>query len=158
MTVRSTVGAALFVTLTALVPSAGSAQIPDDVIPLQTVISETNRFRAEYADHFNRKDVAGLMTLYAADASFTAEDGTSYTGQEAIKGYFTQMAATMPHIVITSESLLSFGGTAIDMGTITMHPPGGGEAKVRYLAVLRRERGGAGNWDLVRVARTAVTN
>jgi hypothetical protein len=52
---------------------------------------------------------------------------------------------------------LSFGGTAVDMGTITMHPPGGGEQKSRYLAVLRREMGGAGNWDLVRVARTAMT-
>ena len=157
MTIRSTAGAALFLTLSALVPSTASAQIPDSVIPLQTVVSETNRFRAEYADHFNKKDVAGLMTLYAADAIFTAEDGTRYTGAEAITAYFTKMAATMPHIVVTSESLLSYGGTAIDMGTITMHPPGGGEHKSRYLAVLRRELGGAGNWDLVRVARTPVT-
>lgn len=157
MTNRSIAMGALLLMLASAAPSALRAQIPDSVIPLQTVISEMNRFRAEYADHFNRKDVAGLMTMYAADAIFTAEDGTRYTGQEAIKGYFTQMAATMPHIVVTTESLLSFGGTAIDMGTITMHPPGGGEVKSRYLAVLRRELGGAGNWDLVRVARTAVT-
>lgn len=156
MTIRSTAGAALL-TLALVVPTTASAQIPDSVIPLQTVVSETNRFRAEYATHFNNKDVAGLMTMYAADAIFTAEDGTRYTGREAIKEYFAKMAATMPHIVVTSESLLSFGGTAIDMGTITMHPPGGGEHKSRYLAVLRRELGGAGNWDLVRVARTAVT-
>ena len=157
MTIRSTAGAALFVTLAFVVPSTASAQIPDSVIPLQTVVSETNRFRAEYADHFNKKDIAGLLSMYAADAIFTAADGTRYTGRDAIKEYFTKMAATMPHIVVTSESLLSFGGTAIDMGTITMHPPGGGEHKSRYLAVLRRELGGAGNWDLVRVARTAVT-
>ena len=156
MTIRSTAGAALL-TLALVVPSTASAQIPDSVIPLQTVVSETNRFRAEYATHFNNKDVAGLMTMYAADAIFTAEDGTSYKGRDAIKEYFTKMSASMPHIVVTSESLLSFGGTAIDMGTITMHPPGGGEHKSRYLAVLRRELGGAGNWDLVRVARTAVT-
>ena len=157
MTIRSAAGAALFVTLAFVVPSTASAQIPDSVIPLQTVVSETNRFRAEYADRFNKKDVAGLMTMYAADAIFTAEDGTRYSGAEAITAYFTKMAATMPHIVVTSESLLSYGGTAIDMGTITMHPPGGGEHKSRYLAVLRRELGGAGNWDLVRVARTPVT-
>ena len=157
MRFRPGAAAALLSTLAFVVPSTASAQIPDDVIPLQTVISETNRFRAEYADHFNKKDVAGLMTLYAADAIFTAEGGTRYTGQEEIKAYFTAMAATMPHIVVTSESLLSYGGTAIDMGTITMHPPGGGEHKSRYLAVLRRELGGAGNWDLVRVARTPVT-
>ena len=157
MTLRSTAAAALFVTLALTVPSLASAQIPDSVIPLQTVISETNRFRAEYADHFNKKDVAGLMTLYAADAIFTAEDGTRYTGKEAISAYFTKMVPTMPHIVVTSESLLSYGGTAIDMGTITMHPPAGGEMKSRYLAVLRRELGGAGNWDLIRVARTPVT-
>ncbi len=156
MTIRSTAGAALL-TLALVVPSTASAQIPDSVIPLQTVVSETNRFRAEYADHFNKKDIAGLLTLYAADAIFTAEDGTRYTGKAEIQAYFTKMGATMPHIVVTSESLLSFGATAIDMGTITMHPPGGGEHKSRYLAVLRRELGGAGNWDLIRVARTPVT-
>lgn len=157
MIYRFSAAAALLVTLASVAPSTASAQIPDDMIPLQTVISETNRFRAEYADHFNKKDVAGLMTLYAADAIFTAEGGTRYTGQAEITAYFTAMAATMPHIVVTSEGLLSYGGTAIDMGTITMHPPGGGEVKSRYLAVLRRELGGAGNWDLVRVARTPVT-
>jgi len=157
MTLRSTAAAALFVTLAFSMPSTASAQIPDSVIPLQTVISETNRFRAEYADHFNKKDVAGLMTLYAADAIFTAEDGTQYSGKAAISAYFTKMVSTMPHIVVTSESLLSYGGTAIDMGTITMHPPAGGEMKSRYLAVLRRELGGGGNWDLIRVARTPVT-
>jgi len=157
MTFRSTAAAALLFALGSVVPTVARAQIPDSVIPLQTVISETNRFRAEYADHFNKKDVAGLMTLYAADAIFTAEGGTRYTGREAITAYFTTLVPTMPHIVVTSESLLSYGGTAIDMGTITMHPPGGGEVKSRYLAVLRRELGGGGNWDLVRVARTPVT-
>jgi uncharacterized protein (TIGR02246 family) len=156
MTNRSR-AAGLLLLLASAVPSVARAQIPDSTIPLQTVISETNRFRAEYADYFNKKDVAGLMTLYAADAIFTAENGTRYTGREEIKAYFTAMAATMPHIVVTSEGMLSYGATAIDMGTITMHPPGGGEVKSRYLAVLRRERGGAGNWDLVRVARTPVT-
>jgi uncharacterized protein (TIGR02246 family) len=156
MTNRSRV-AGLLLLLASAVPSVARAQIPDSTIPLQTVISETNRFRAEYADYFNKKDIAGLMTMYAANAIFTAENGTRYTGQEEIKAYFTAMAATMPHIVITSEGMLSYGATAIDMGTITMHPPGGGEVKSRYMAVLRRERGGAGNWDLVRVARTPVT-
>jgi uncharacterized protein (TIGR02246 family) len=156
MTNRSRATAGLLLLLASAVPSVARAQIPDSTIPLQTVISETNRFRAEYADYFNKKDIAGLMTLYAADAIFTAEGGTRYTGQEEIKAYFTAMAATMPHIVVTSENLLSYGGTAIDMGTITMHPPAGGEVKSRYLAVLRRERGGAGNWDLVRVVRTPV--
>ncbi|HMU61457.1 MAG TPA: nuclear transport factor 2 family protein [Gemmatimonadales bacterium] len=152
-----TCAAGLLLLLASVVPSVARAQIPDSTIPLQTVISETNRFRAEYADYFNKKDIAGLMTMYASNAIFTAEDGTRYTGQAEIKAYFTSMAATMPHIVITSESLLSYGATAIDMGTLTMHPPGGGEVKSRYLAVLRRERGGAGNWDLVRVSRTPVT-
>jgi len=156
MTNRSRATAGLLLLLASAVPSVARAQIPDSTIPLQTVISETNRFRAEYADYFNKKDIAGLMTLYAADAIFTAEGGTRYTGQEEIKAYFTAMAATMPHIVVTSENLLSYGATAIDMGTITMHPPAGGEVKSRYLAVLRRERGGAGNWDLVRVVRTPV--
>jgi len=157
MTARFGAAALLLLALVSVMPSTASAQIPDSVIPLQTVVSETNRFRAEYADYFNKKDIAGLATMYAPDAIFTAEDGTRYSGVEAIKAYFTKLAPTMPHIVVTSESLLSFGGTAIDMGTITMHPPGGGETKSRYLAVLRRERGGGGNWDLVRVARTPVT-
>lgn len=157
MTFRFGAAAPLLLTLAFVVPSTASAQIPDSVIPLQTVVSETNRFRVEYADHFNKKDVAGLVSMYAADAIFTAEDGTRYSGREAIAAYFTKMVPTMPHIVVTSESLLSYGATAIDMGTITMHPPGGGEVKSRYLAVLRRELGGAGNWDLVRVARTPMS-
>ena len=157
MRIRSYAVGALFLLVASAMPSVASAQIPDSVIPLQTVISETNRFRAEYAEYYNNKDVAGLMTLYAANAILTGEDGTTYTGKDAIKAYFTKTATTMPHIVITSESLLSYGGTAIDMGTITAHPAGGGEVKSRYIAVLRRELGGGGNWDLVRVARTPVT-
>jgi hypothetical protein len=54
-----------------VVPSLARAQIPDSAIPLQTVINETNRFRAEYADSYNAKDVMALTAMYAPDAIVT---------------------------------------------------------------------------------------
>lgn len=154
MKLRSAAAAALFVTLAFAVPSTATAQIPDSVVPLQTVISETNRFQAEYAEYYNKKDVPALVAMYAPDAIFTAENGTVYVGRDAIQAAFTKMASTFPHIVIQSDSMIAFGSTAIDMGTITMHPAAGGEHKSRYLAVLRRS---LGEWKLIRVARTPVT-
>jgi ketosteroid isomerase-like protein len=154
MTFRSSAAAALFVTLAFVVPSMASAQIPDSMIPLQTVISETNRFRVEYAEYYNKKDVTALVGMYAPNAIVTLEGGDTYVGLEAIKAALTRLAPTFPHIIIKSDSLVAYGHTVVDVGTTTMHPQGGGELTSRYLAVLRR---GSQGWKVVRVSLVPVT-
>jgi ketosteroid isomerase-like protein len=153
MTFRPSAAAALLSTLAFLAPSAASAQIPDSVIPLQTVQSEMNRFRVEYAEYYNAKNVAALVAMYAPDAIVTIEDGTTYVGQEALRAGLTKMAPTSPHIVIRSDSLVAFGSTAVDVGTTTKHPQGGGESTSRYLVVLRRKMG---VWTIVRLSVVGV--
>jgi len=150
MRFRPSAAAALLVTLAAGAPSIAHAQIPDSTIPLQTVISETYRYRIEYAENYNKKDVAALAAMYAPDAIVTTEDGMTYVGLPAITAALTKMAPTFPHLIITSDSLVAFGRTAIDVGTSTMHPQGGGELKSHYLAVLRR--GTDRQWKLIRLS------
>jgi uncharacterized protein (TIGR02246 family) len=154
MAFRPSAAAALLLALSSVAPSMASAQIPDSVIPLQTVISETYRFRIEYAENYNKKDVPALAAMYAPDAIITTEDGSTYMGQAAIAAALTKMAPTFPHIVITSDSLVAFGRTAIDVGTTTMHPQAGGELKSHYLAVLRR--GTDRQWKILRLSVVSV--
>ncbi len=69
-------------------------------------------------------------------------------GKAAIKAYFTNGAPNFPHMVIKSDSLVAYGQTAVDVGTVTLHPKEGGELVNRYLVVLRRTYQA---WHVVRV-------
>jgi len=135
-------------------PGAAAAQIPDSVVPLRTVINEVNQFRSEYAEYYNAKDADKLAAMYDANAVVILDTGEQVTGIAAIKAHMTKMAPNWPHIVITSDTLIAYGPTAIDVGTTKMHPAGGGEMVGKYLVVLRRH---LGVWKLVRVAVTPVT-
>jgi ketosteroid isomerase-like protein len=153
MRFRPRIAVALLSTLAIVVPSVARAQIPENAIPLQTLTTETNRFRIEYAENFNKKDVPALVAMYAPDAIITFEDGTTHIGEGAIRAVLTKRAPTFPHLVITSENMVSFGHTAIDVGTSTVHPQEGGEMTSRYLVVLRRERN---VWKILRLSLVAV--
>lgn len=135
-------------------PAAAHAQIPDSMIPLRTVQTELNTFRAEYADNYNKKNAAALAGMYAEDAVFIAADGSVVSGKKAIGEMLAKDAPTFGHVVITSEMISAYGSTGIDVGTSTLHPTGGGEQKSRYLVVLRRQMG---TWSIVRVSITPIT-
>jgi ketosteroid isomerase-like protein len=137
----------------ALAPTVATAQIEEPRIPLQTKLSELNRFRVEYAETFNKKDGAALSALWADDGMFTDVDGKTYKGIDQIRQWYTGGAASFPHMVIESDSLSIYGNTAVDMGTTKLHPAGGGEQVARYIVVLRR---GLNGWKLVRAAVTPV--
>jgi ketosteroid isomerase-like protein len=137
----------------ALAPSVASAQIEEPRIPLQTKMSELNRFRTEYAENWNSKNVNALVGMYSADVMVNDADGRVYTGHDAVKGWFTERQANMPHMVIESDSLAIYGNTAVDMGTSKMHPAGAAEQVARYIVVLRRNMNG---WKIVRAAITPV--
>lgn len=138
----------------ALAPTVASAQIEEPRIPLQTKLSEINRFRVEYAETFNKKDVAALTAMWSEDAMFIDVDGSTHKGIAAVREWYTQRQASLPHLVLQSDSLAVYGNTAVDMGTAKTHPAAGGEQVARYLAVLRRNMNG---WKLVRVSNTPVT-
>ena len=137
----------------ALAPSVASAQIEEPRIPLQTKMSELNRFRTEYAEYWNSKNVDAMVAMWSNDAMFNDGDGAVYKGSDAVKKWYTDRAANMPHLVLTSDSLAIYGNTAVDMGTSRMHPPGAAEMVARYLVVLRR---GMNGWKVVRAAITPV--
>jgi len=138
MTARFGALTVLSLALTAMVPGLASAQIPDDAIPLPTIRSETNTFRAEYAEYFNNKEISRLVAMYAPDAIVTNERGETFVGRAAIQAAFARDSATLPHMILKSDSLIGYGRTAIDVGTVTMHPKAGGEVKGKYLVVLRK--------------------
>jgi ketosteroid isomerase-like protein len=147
--------AASLLTLVLAVPAMAHAQIPDSAIPLRTVMDEMNTFRTKYAEDYNKKDAAILAQDYTSDAIVTTETGETLVGLDAIKAYLTKMAPTFPHIVITSENVVAYGHTAIDVGTVKMHPASGGELTRRYLVVLRRGLQ-KGDWKIVRLSLTPV--
>lgn len=137
----------------ALAPTVASAQIEEPRIPLQTKLSELNRFRVEYAENWNKKDANALVAMWADDAMFNDGDGMTYSGRAAVQKWYNDRAGAMPHLVLESDSLSIYGNTAVDMGTSKMHPAGGGEQVARYLVVLRRNMNG---WKVVRAAITPV--
>ena len=137
----------------ALAPTVASAQIEEPRIPLQTKLSELNRFRTEYAEYWNTKNVNALVGMYSADVMVNDADGRVYKGSDAVKGWFAEREGNMPHLVIESDSLAIYGNTAVDMGTSKMHPAGAAEMVARYIVVLRRNMSG---WKIVRSAITPV--
>lgn len=134
-------------------PSAAHAQIDSGLVPLKTAIAEIYSLRVAYADAYNNKDAAALAAMYTADAIWTDEMGHVVKGGDAIKQRLTADAPTFPHMVITPDTLRVFGNTAVDQGTVTMHPAAGGEMIARYLVVLRRDRNG---WKLASAVNVSV--
>jgi ketosteroid isomerase-like protein len=139
----------------ALAPTVATAQIEEPRIPLQTKMSELNRFRVEYAEYWNKKDVPALVAMWSEDVVFYDVDGQSYRGRDQVRKWYTDRSANMPHLVLESDSMTVYGNTAVDLGTSKMHPAGGGEQVARYLVVLRRNMNG---WKLVRAALTPVVS
>lgn len=148
---RSTV-AFLFV-LASAAPSVASAQIEEGRIPLQTALTELFRFRESYGETYNRKDTAALTAMFDVDAIMINDAGVVFKGRAAIGKLIADGAATQPHMVIQSDSLRVYGNTAVDVGTLRLHPAGSPEVVTRYMVVLRR---GFNEWKLVYVANTPV--
>jgi ketosteroid isomerase-like protein len=144
----------LVLTLALATPAIARAQIEEPRIPLQTKTSELNRFRTEYAENFNKKDVAAVVAMYSSDIIVVEPTGNVIKGIDAVRAWFTQGAANLPHLVIESDSMAVYGNTAVDMGTAKQHPSGGGEMVARYMVVLRRDMNG---WKIVRLINTPVT-
>lgn len=135
-------------------PVVARAQIEEPRIPLQTKVSELNRFRVEYAENFNKKDIAAVVGMYSNDIIVVEPTGNVIKGLDAVRAWFTAGAANLPHLVIESDSMAVYGNTAVDVGTAKQHPAAGGEMVARYIVVLRRDMNG---WKIVRLINTPVT-
>ncbi|MEP7325086.1 MAG: nuclear transport factor 2 family protein [Gemmatimonadota bacterium] len=130
------------------------AQIEEPRIPLQTKMSELTRFRTEYAENFNKKDINAVVAMYSRDVIVVEPTGNVIKGIDGVRAWFTQGAANLPHLVIESDSMTVYGNTAVDVGTAKQHPAAGGEMVARYIVVLRRDLNG---WKIVRLINTPVT-
>ncbi|HEX6616485.1 MAG TPA: nuclear transport factor 2 family protein [Gemmatimonadales bacterium] len=122
-------------------------------IPLRTVIDQLNSVRSSYMDAFNRKDASGVAAFYLDEAIVTRPDGSRLMGGKEIGEALKAEAANWPHLVLTSDTVRVYGGTAIDFGTAKMHPADGGEQVSHYTAILRR---GLKGWKIAALSQVAV--
>ena len=152
MSLRVRSAAALLFVLAGSAPTVVGAQIEEGRIPLQTAMTELFRFREAYAESYNSKNVAAVSAMYDTSAVVILANGTMLKGRVAINKSLTD-AAPLPHMVIESDSIRVFGNTAIDVGTLKMHPSGAPEIVTRYIVVLRR---GFNEWKLVYASQTPV--
>jgi uncharacterized protein (TIGR02246 family) len=137
-------------TLGLATPAIVAAQgVEEPRIPLRTALMELNTLRTEYAEAFNRKDAAAVASVYSSDAVIIDGRGARVSGADAIRQYIDARASEGGHMVLASDSVRVYGNTAVDVGTVTIHPEGGGEAVADYMAVSRR---GMTGWKLVSVA------
>ena len=135
-------------------PLAASAQgVETPRLPLRTVIDELNSTRASYAEAFNAKNASAVTAFYLPEAILILPDGSQIVGATAIAQRMQQDAPTWPHMVLASDTVRVYGGTALDFGTITTHSKDGGEEMSRYMAVLRR---GVRGWKVASVAQVLV--
>ncbi|HEU5049673.1 MAG TPA: nuclear transport factor 2 family protein [Gemmatimonadales bacterium] len=131
-----------------LIPSLAAAQgIEPDRQRLRTALDDIRTLRTEYAEAFNNKDAAAVSAMYADDGVIIQPDGSMLSGEQ-IRTAMAEQASTWPHTVVASDTVRVYGSTAVDIGTITNHPAGGGESKQRYVAVLRR---GMRGWKVAHV-------
>jgi ketosteroid isomerase-like protein len=144
----------LVLALALATPVVARAQIEEPRIPLQTKLSELNRFRIEYAENYNKKDVAAVVGMYSSDVIIIDPAGAVTKGLDQLRTAMTAGVANWPHLVIESDSMAVYGNTAVDVGTAKTHPAAGGENVTRYLVVMRRDMNG---WKLVRLISTPVT-
>ena len=117
------------------------------------MIDELNSTRASYAEAFNAKDAAAVTAFYLPEAILIGPDGSQIMGAAAIGEMLKKDAPTWPHMVLESDTVRVYGGTAVDFGTVKTHPKAGGEEVSRYMAVLRR---GMSGWKLASVAQVPV--
>jgi uncharacterized protein (TIGR02246 family) len=135
-------------------PAIASGQgIPANHVPLSTTLGDIAKLRTGYAEAWNAKDAKTLNAMYLADATVIDADGSMVSGWKAIAKKNEDAAPNWPHTVITSQSVKVYGSTAVDVGTVAMHPADGGEMKYNYLVVLRH---GVHGWKLQNVAVSPI--
>lgn len=140
----------LLLALAVATPAALAAQgIPANAPALRTAMSDLATLRSTYVDAFNKKDAAAVTELYADDAVVIMEDGQMLNGGLEIRSAMAEQAPTWPHAVVESDTTRVYGGTAVDLGTWTVHPADGGEMKFRYVTILRR---GISGWKITHVS------
>jgi ketosteroid isomerase-like protein len=138
-----------------LATGAAAAQgVETPHLPLRTVIDELGSTRAQYAEAFNTKNAAAVAAFYLKEAIVIRPDGSQLMGAKAIADQLEKDAPNWPHMVLSSDTVRVYGGTALDFGTVKLHPESGGESESHYLAVLRK---GLKGWKIASVAQVPVT-
>jgi hypothetical protein len=53
-----------------------------------------NELAERYFEHIRARNLAGMLSLFADNASFDVPDGRSFAGESAIREWFTQLFTT----------------------------------------------------------------
>ncbi len=71
----------------------------------------------EFAEAFNRADIAGMQAMIAEDclleASHPAPGGTEYTGRESIVGYWQDLFQKSPQVHLEVEDIFGAGSHCV---------------------------------------------
>jgi ketosteroid isomerase-like protein len=126
---------------------AGSAATAADTAAI-------NQVATTWADGYNKKDVATVMSTYESDASELFSSGKLLKGTAAITAELTANSAQWAHLVITPVTPYQISGDmAVATGTTATHVPGPGGQTLTipgaYIVTLHKS---AGAWKLSSVA------
>jgi ketosteroid isomerase-like protein len=103
-----------------------------------TTRSEVDAINAEYVRAMAEHDVAGMISLYAEDASLFFSDTPVLQGSAAVAAFYEDEFKDGP-VAITFEStnILDGDGLVVDIGHYAMPSERG-----KYVVVFRRQRDG----------------
>ena len=136
-------------------PAIAAAQgIPEPHAPVPNAMRDLTALRASYEKAYNAKDVKVVDAMFAPDATMIGPDGSVSKGWAAIAKANEASASSWSHITLMSDGMTIYGSTAVDMGTMTIHPASGTDSRMRYMVVLRHDMHG---WKLLDGANVTVS-
>lgn len=128
------------------------------MMPAAEVDSIARRMRIEFAEWFAAGGEASTMVraMYAPDAIFSDELGTTHSGRAALEHAFSQMAPGS-QIEIRSFGALGSGDLLVDLGTyeVSFPVPNGERASANGRYMIAYQRMEDGTWKVVRQLTTA---
>lgn len=111
------------------------------------------RVNAQFAEAFNRGDVAAAVAVYSEDASILPPGSERITGRGSIRRFWQEaMDSGIRQVTLQTDDLVHDGGMAREIGSAMLRiQQEGGEATMataRYVVVWQRGRDGEWRWAI----------
>lgn len=108
-------------------------------------LTNTETVVSHFNDAFNRYDVDAIMALMTSDCVFEntspAPDGERYEGQEAVRGFWTQMFTSTPEANFETEEMIATEDRCIVRWRYTYATPDGTQGHIRGVDIFRTRDG-----------------
>jgi steroid delta-isomerase-like uncharacterized protein len=104
-------------------------------------MSNTQTLIQQFHDALNRHDINSMMSLMTDDClfenTFPAPDGTRYTGQEAVRGFWHEFFTSSPQAYIEVEEIFALGERGVIRWRYAWVDAQGKEGHVRGVDIFR---------------------